>query len=258
MGMGRRAKRAFRASEPGSGGFTLLELIVATAISALVIGIVSVCFSFALRMWQTTVNRKPDQTIRLAELLQRQLAECDPTPINFEHGSSPLFIGKANSICFITSHSVKAISKGVPVAVRYTYDSGSRELFYAEMVMNPYRPQLLEQFANSTGEQGQVRVYKVDFPKFTLNYAGKSSSEFSPSWTSTEDIPLEILLSWEGTDKAAHSMVCMVNSPFPIEMNLLNSPVPGVGIPTMPGGIVPSAPAGGFTPPSSSPGGFTP
>lgn len=215
-------------------GFTLIELMVATAISALVIAIISVCLSFALRMWQSTVNRKPDQTFRMAQLLQRQLAECDPRPINFPNGSRPLFIGKSNSICFITSYSVKAISKGVPVVARYTYDPGSRVLYYAEMVMDPYRPQSLEQFAlggNSSGERSQVRSYGVDFPGFALSYAGKNAREFIQSWASTQELPLEILLTWKQTNGDGHSMVCMVNSPFPIQVNLLN--------PSMPGGLNP-------------------
>lgn len=213
-----------------SAGFTLIELIVATAISALVIGIVSVCFSFALRVWQMTTKSKPDQTFRLAELLQRQLAEADPTPINFEQGARPLFAGDANSICFITSHSVKAISRGVPVAVRYTWDAGSQVLSYSELVLNPYRPAELEKFAaarNGAGEKSDVRSYKVDIPKFTLSFAGKDAKEFSPSWDSTEELPLEILLNWEGPDRTVHSMACMVNSPFAIQGSLLNPSTPG-------------------------------
>ena len=243
-------------SDPGASGFTLIELIVATAISALVIGIVSVCFSFALRMWQSTANSKPDQTFRLAELLGRQLAECDPTPVNFPSGPRPLFIGKDDSLCFITSHSVKAISKGAPVAVRYAYDSGSRTLHYSEMVLNPYHPEQLEQFAGSSGEKNQVRTYRVDFSKFTLNYAGRNAREFSSSWDSTGELPLEILLSWEGTDKATHSTVCMVNSPFPIQPNPPNSPTPGNLVPSMPGGFAPAGP-GSFVPPSP-PKGYDP
>ncbi len=224
----RRPDTGFRISDPG--GFTLIELIVATAISALVIGIVSVCLSFVLRVWQKTANSKPDQTFRMVELLERQLAECDPTPINFEHGSRPLFVGSSNSICFITAHSVKAISKGVPVAVRYTYDSGSGVLSYSELVLNPYRPESLKEFAagkDPSGQFGEVRSYKVDFPKLAFSYAGKDAGAFSESWDSAGDLPLEILLSWEGADRAAHAIVCMVNAPFPIQGNFLNSSAPG-------------------------------
>ncbi len=222
--------RVWKIVRSGPGGFTLIELMVATAISALVIGIISVCLSFSLRVWQKTVRAKPDHTLLMAQLLQRQLSECDPIPINFQSGSRPLFQGKSDSICFITSQSVKAISKGVPVAVRYTYDPGTRVLSYAELVMNPYRTQALEQFAaggSPSGTRAEVRTYRVDFPKFSLAYAGKEAREFSGSWLSTEALPVEILLNWKGVDGVAHSMVCMVNSPFAIESNFLNASTPG-------------------------------
>src|SRR5208283_1255408 len=85
-------------------GFTLMELVLATAISALVVGILAVCFSFALRVWESVQNQKPDQTFQLADLLNRQLAECDPKPIKFTGGVRSLFAGQENSIVFITAH----------------------------------------------------------------------------------------------------------------------------------------------------------
>ncbi len=216
--------------DSGRGGFTLIELVVATAVSALVIGIVSVCFSFTLRVLEKTTRSRPDLSLRMVELLQRQLAESDPTPINFERGAAPLFTGNSTSLCFVTAHSVKAISKGVPVVVRYSFDSASGVLSYSEMVMNPYQPAALENFAAGTtpsGQNSRVRVYRIHFPKFTLSYAGKNGSEFLQSWNSTSELPVEILLGWTAKDRVARSMVCMVNSPFPIQVNLLNPATPG-------------------------------
>ena len=93
--MDRRAQRGGYMQDAGCRkGFTLIELILATAISALVIGILSVCFAFTLRVWQSTQNQKPDQTFQLAELLNRQLAECDPKPIRFTGGVRPCLPGK--------------------------------------------------------------------------------------------------------------------------------------------------------------------
>ncbi|HIJ69033.1 MAG TPA: prepilin-type N-terminal cleavage/methylation domain-containing protein, partial [Deltaproteobacteria bacterium] len=56
--MDRRAQRAGYMPDAGCRkGFTLIELILATAISALVVGILSVCFAFTLRVWQGTQNQ---------------------------------------------------------------------------------------------------------------------------------------------------------------------------------------------------------
>ena len=43
----------------GSLGFTLLELVLATLISAIVIGIFSVALSLSLRMWERQQDREP-------------------------------------------------------------------------------------------------------------------------------------------------------------------------------------------------------
>ena len=110
-------------------GFTLLELILATAISAFVIGILAVCFSFALRAWLSVQDQRPDETFQLADLLKRQLSECLPTPMRFTDSTvHSLFAGQPNSIAFVTTHSVKALSQGVPVVAHYTYDPNSRVL----------------------------------------------------------------------------------------------------------------------------------
>jgi len=211
-------------------GFTLMELVLATAISALVVGILAVCFSFALRVWESVQNQKPDQTFQLADLLSRQLAECDPTPIKFKDSAHPVFTGQPNSIAFVTTHSVKAISQGVPVVVRYTYDPGSRVLDYSELLLDPYHPDSIEKFAasrSSSKKETVVRSYGVEFPEFVLAYAGKESKEFSQSWQTVDELPVEVLVRWRAKDSVVHARACMLNAPFPIEVPKVS--VPGVG-----------------------------
>ena len=184
---GCRTPRGARSFYPVSDrkGFTLIELILATAISALVVGILSVCFSFVLRVWQSVQNQKPDQTFQLADLLNRQLAECDPKPIKFKDSAHPVFTGQPNSIAFVTAHSVKAISQGVPVVARYTYDPNSRVLSYSELLLDPYHTGSIEKFLAgrfTSKKATEFRSYGVDFPEFVLAYAGKESKEFLQAW----------------------------------------------------------------------------
>ncbi|MGA2938295.1 MAG: prepilin-type N-terminal cleavage/methylation domain-containing protein [Syntrophobacteraceae bacterium] len=213
-------------------GFTLIELILATAISALVVGILSVCFSFALRVWQSTQNQKPDLTFQLTDLLNRQLAECDPKPIRFTGSVHPVFAGQPNSIAFVTSHSVKAISQGVPVVARYSYDSNSRVLYYSELLLDPYHPGSIEKFlaGRSSGKQDTaVRTYGVNFQEFVLAYADKESREFSQSWETADQLPVEVLVRWRAQDSVVHARACMVNSPFSIEVPKALPPGAGAG-----------------------------
>jgi len=227
----RRAQRGGYMQDAGCPkGFTLIELILATAISALVLGILSVCFAFTLRVWQGTQNQKPDQTFQLADLLNRQLAECDPKPIKFTGGVRSLFAGQENSIVFITAHSVKAISQGVPVVARYTYDPNSRVLYYSELLLDPYHPDSIERFiagGSSSKQVTAVRSYGVDFPEFVLAYAGKESTRFSQSWQAVNELPVEVLVRWRASDSVVHARVCMLNAPFPVEAS--NVAVPGAG-----------------------------
>jgi prepilin-type N-terminal cleavage/methylation domain-containing protein len=214
-------------------GFTLIELIIATAISALVMGILSVCFSFALRVWQSTQDSKPDFAFPVAELLKSQLAECDPTPIRFTETLHPVFIGKPNSIAFITTHSVRAISQGVPVVVRYTYDPNSKILYYSELLLDPYHSKSIEQFLADKSLQNKdskIHSYGVEFPEFVLEYAGEESKQFSQSWDSKDEFPKEVLMRWRGQDTMVHTQILMLNTPFSIV-------VPKVQLPNVaPGG----------------------
>ena len=218
-------------------GFTLIELIIATAISALILGILSVCFSFTMRVWQVTQNQKPDQTFLLADLLKRQLAECDPTPIRFSDNSThTLFSAQPNSIVFVTSHSVKAISQGVPVVARYTYDPNSKMLSYSELLLDPYHPALIEKFlAGGTFGRKETAIpsYGVYFPEFELAYAGGDAKQFTQAWEKANEFPAEILLMWRANDSTVHAQVCMVNSPIPVEVQQSQPSPPASGLGNM-------------------------
>lgn len=201
-------------------GFTLIELVLATLISTLVVGMLSVCLSFALRAWESVQDRKPDQTSAFLDLFKEQLAEFDPTPIRFADGLRPLFAGQPLAIAFATAHSVKAISHGVPVIARYVYDPKSRVLYYAEMPFDPYHPKLIEEFLQSgptPSDKRDSRFHAIDLPGFSLGYAGKEQQQFAESWEEENQVPVSVLLRWNGQDSAPYAQILMVNSPFAVE-----------------------------------------
>jgi hypothetical protein len=212
-------------------GFTLIELILATTISTLVIGILSVCLSFSLRAWESTQNRKPDHTSAFVYLLKQQLAEFIPTPVKFEDGLRPVFTGTAQSLVFATGHSVKAITRGIPVVARYTYDSRSKVLHYSEMPLDPYHAKSIRNFmqakdAKGDGDKEKYRLYPIELAEFGLLFAGKDGKELSEAWNHPDEIPVEIVLNWAAQDSPQSSQVFMVNCPFTIDVDR-TAPVPG-------------------------------
>lgn len=202
-------------------GFTLIELLLATAISAVVIGILSVCLSFTLRAWESTQNKKPDQSAAVVEMLKSQLSEFDPTPVQFAEGKHLLFNGQSTSLAFATSHSVKAISRGVPVIVRYIFDARSKVLLYAEIPFDPYHPDRIKEFLamkTNTGEVSTVRFYQVGIEDFSFSYmGGEKTSNFTEKWDEQDKFPNTVLVNWKTQDTGGFSQAIEVNLPFTIE-----------------------------------------
>lgn len=218
-------------------GFTLIELVLATAISAIVIGILSVCLSFALRAWESTQNRRPDLTANFIDLFQRQLAEFDPTPIRFTEGARMLFSGSSRAIAFSTSHSVKAISKGVPVIAHYVYDPGAKVLYYSEIPLDPYHPKQVQDFIKAAPvakEKSKYRFYAIDLAEFSLGYAGKDDNRFLETWDADNQSPTQVLLKWSN-DTGAKAQLLLINSPFVIQADRMLQPAGGI---PQPGGML--------------------
>ena len=222
-------------------GFTLMELILATAISAVVIGILTACLSFAMRAWESVQNRTPDQTTLLIDLFKRQLAEIDVTPVKFQDGVRPFFNAQHSSITFATAHSVKAISHGVPAAVRYSYDPKARVLAYSEMPFDPYHPQRMLDFMSakdSADTPGKTTFYQIDLPGFDLSYIGKDDTRFKETWDKPREIPIEVLLAWNTRDFGAFSQLFLLNCPFPISLQQQLQQQPVIPQANTPGGIM--------------------
>ncbi|MEN6437549.1 MAG: prepilin-type N-terminal cleavage/methylation domain-containing protein [Syntrophobacter sp.] len=213
-----------------SSGFTLIELVIATVISTLVIGILSACLTFALRAWESTQNRVPEQSALLVDLLKRQLAEYDPTPIKFEEGNRPFFSGEVKGLAFATSHSVKAISQGVSVIARYIYDQQSKTLLYSELPLDPYHPKAIKEFAQAkpAGDgKAKVRFFAVGIADFSVGYAAKDKNQFEESWRKEDGAPVSVLLKWATLDGRAFSQLLLVNSPFEIKVDKKQQALPG-------------------------------
>jgi hypothetical protein len=198
-----------------SSGFTLVELVLATLISAMVIAIFSVALSLSLRVWERQQNRQPSDIPSLLELLKWQLAQFEPILINVEGKQRAIFQGDEQSLAFATDYSVRAISKGTPVIARYVFTSGT--LFYAEMPLDPYHPEPIQKFLQmGTGDtKSWPRFYAMEIGNCSLSYAGGEGDEMASAVDEELGIPSAVIAKCTAPgDSAQFSAAMFVNAPF--------------------------------------------
>jgi len=191
-------------------GFTLLELMLATVISTLVIGILSVALTFSLRMWERQQDRKPREFPMILELLAMQLADFDATPLSPELGASqPLFIGDEQSLVIATDHSVKALSGGVPVVARYIYLPKDKLLYYSEMPLDPYHPEALRDFIDVEPSEKSTwpRFYPVKVDDFSIEYTDDGDGGYVNDWNSPDKLPQKVLVNWTLDEKSFSRLI---------------------------------------------------
>jgi prepilin-type N-terminal cleavage/methylation domain-containing protein len=191
--------------KPGTGtssGFTLVELLIATFIASLVMGIMSASLSFALRIWERNHGAEPgdQEIIRLLEVMTLQLGTFNPTPIALgqDKERQPVFVGKRQALSFSTNYSVKAISKGVPVISRYLFVPGTKRLYYAELPFDPYHANPIERFLRQKpdAKESWPRFYAMDMnlSDFAITYRGSDGEDFAETWEDASALPQAIMV----------------------------------------------------------------
>ncbi len=119
-----------------SHGFTLLELLLAAVISAIVLGMVATALSFCVRIWERQNRRLPDDMGQMLDLMALQLGSFNDASLRYKDKQQTIFFGDTASLTFTTNYSLKSISKGVPIIARYYFSKGERTLYYGEMPLN--------------------------------------------------------------------------------------------------------------------------
>jgi hypothetical protein len=199
-----------------SSGFTLVELVLATLISAMVIGIFAAALSLSLRIWERQQNREPSDIPSLFELLKWQLSQFEPVLITYDGKQHAIFRGDEQSLAFATHYSVRAISKGIPVIARYVFTPGGT-LYYAEMPLDPYHPEPMQQFLqmNPGNAKSWPRFYPVEIGDCVFSYGGGENGEMASSVDDEIGIPSTVIVKCAGLGGSAQFSAAMfVNSPF--------------------------------------------
>jgi prepilin-type N-terminal cleavage/methylation domain-containing protein len=200
-------------------GFTLLELVLATTISSLVIGILAVSLSFCLRVWERQQSQVPLSTPRIIDLLKWQLTQINGAKINVGTESVVLIAGDKHSLTLATDHSVTALSRGVPVIARYVFSPKERKLYYAELPLDPYHATVFQELQQLTPGNAKKlpRFFPNDLHEFALAYSGGEKDAFMDSWEG-DSPPKAVRLSWnEQNNPVAFSYIVYPDSLFPVK-----------------------------------------
>jgi prepilin-type N-terminal cleavage/methylation domain-containing protein len=115
-----------------SGGFTLLELLVAMALVALVTLIAATAFRLTVQAWERGSEEGESRQIQsaLPALLEKQLAARVITRVFGQAKINPAvyFCGGENSLSFITAYSPQGSALQGMQRVGYQFDSGGKTL----------------------------------------------------------------------------------------------------------------------------------
>lgn len=200
-----------------AAGFTLVELVLATLISALVVSIFSVALSISLRAWERQQNRQPSDVPSLLQLLKWQLAAFEPVQINTEGRKRTVFEGDGQSLAFATAYSIRAISSGIPVVARYLFVPGRGELYYAELPLDPYHDEALNGFLKLSpgASRSWPHFYVTEVAEFGVSYLGKDREAVELSGDETSDLPAAVMVKCtaKGSSETITALM-FLNSPF--------------------------------------------
>ncbi|MCE5244488.1 MAG: prepilin-type N-terminal cleavage/methylation domain-containing protein [Desulfobacteraceae bacterium] len=198
-------------------GFTLIELVLATFISSLVIGIMAICLSFTLRSWEREQNRTYSDMPALIHLLKLQLACFDPMAVTIDGQKGIFFEGDERSLAFCTDHSVRAITRGAPVIARYVFFPEEKKLYYAEIPADPYHSESVTEFLQMEprkAEKSGLKFHAVDVANFELTYTGEDKGG-GGAWSDLFSIPKSVVVTWvTGDGSAPYSTFLIPNCLF--------------------------------------------
>ncbi len=206
----------------GKGGFTLLEMVVALSILALIAGSVAV----TLRLAAGSMERGDEEARGTARLragigiLVRAIRSSDPAGIPMDNGASaPYFTGARDGIRFLSAAPASAVSgRGYRLLSFFGgEDAGGTGMALSES--SPFR------IDGAQGWEG------TDSPRVIIRGAGEVSFSYSPG--PSKEGTWEWVESWEAAEKGGLPAAVRVEFTTPSEQGSLKTsfvvPVPAGG-----------------------------
>lgn len=161
-------------SSLNSSGFTLIEVLVALTIMALITGVAFTGLSIGIDSWRRGSQKiqELDRRLSVERLIQRQVSQAD----------EQLFRGDPHGLEFISTYSLTNGS-GDPVWVKYSFDS--TKLLYREKPAAEYVPD-----SSNSLEQTLGQFSRIEFRYLATDALG--DGVWQGQWREDDGLPVVV------------------------------------------------------------------
>ena len=166
-------------------GFTLLELLVSLALTALLMAAVPATLKFAQR--GVAAAAELDSRARVGSALMFLEQRLSEATASYDRGDDGrlriLFNGEPNSLAFVAPLTFKTEDSGL---ARFTYALGSDSQGRSGLLLTwlPWRPAPAEG-QSTAAEEPRSRLVITPANNFGLRYFGAASADDQPGWSET-------------------------------------------------------------------------
>jgi|GEM_PF-3948321 len=197
--------------------FTLMELLIAITIGAMVMAIIATAFHVSVANWER-VRKSNDrlQVFQIADLLANQLLHLRKRPIPARGRNRTAFYGKERELLFVTDYSLLGLFRNNSVIVSARFDDNEKILVYRQMLLNPrgdfqdFIGNFLEGRITAEMERW-IEERKIPMEKVVFEYRKDDETSFRKTWTGeTGELPDVVRLSFDHKGARA-SVVRVVN-----------------------------------------------
>lgn len=168
-----------------SGGFTLLELLIAMAMLALIAGSVTA----GLRIAAASIERGEEAAREAARLraavvlVERSIRSADPARVPGGSGRPPFFIGDAKSIRFLTARPPAAAGPGGPRLMSF-HEAPGPDGGLAASTISPFRAGGVESWDAAAGR----RILLPGAGALAFSYSSGPDADGNWEWADTWDM----------------------------------------------------------------------
>ena len=194
----------------GQNGLTLVELLIAMAISALVL-VVLVQGITILSKWSghlRVLQEESEQTNSLFRFMHERLIRIEPLQIETDLGPQALFTGSDDQISFVIAETAYPSRPGLyeqSLQIVKGSEQNWQILFLRKQLLN------LDEFGLTQEQQPLVLYDGVARPKFSF----MGDNNWQEQWETPQSLPKQISFSLEGLPEVIVSIPAMVSDAVP-------------------------------------------